>query len=544
MEAATVSGWLTSSAALPPLFVLKSLLIAAVGLLLWRVLRRAAASARHQVLVATLVALVLLPLVAALGPQLAVPVPAMEATLPAVAARAPDRGSIRSDSTASTSAVAQAGDASVAVTAMPRRGLLETTLLAVYGAVAVALVLALLAALVYMARVTRRAEETSESAEWRALCAATLGARRVQCAPRLLLSRDVSAPLTWGVVRPIVLLPVSARRWPRAERLNAMRHELAHVARCDWPLQVLARLVCALYWFNPLIWLLARELNAEAEKSADDRVLSSGAVAHDYASQLLRLSRRAGSRRLERVAASSMAGPHLVARRIHSILNPGENRMPVNHFARFALFGAIGAVLLGIGGAQLTAAPLPAGESEPLPLIRAAADGDLETVQRLLQDGADVNRTQPRSYGPYQRSALVSAARGGHLRIVNELLAVGAPVDRIVPGDATALIEALRHGHNDVARALLDAGADANLAVRGNGSPLIAAAGGDDVDIVRTLLERGADAELSVPGDENPPVSRRADGQRCHSRDADRGGRRRQPGDAGRRQCADCRDTQ
>lgn len=103
---------------------------------------------------------------------------------------------------------------------------------------------------------------------------------------RLLASHDVPVPVTWGLRRPVILLPKSALRWP-ADRMQAvLRHELSHVGSGDATIRLAARITCALLWFHPGVWWLARRFEADAEEACDDRVLLSGVRASDYAEWL------------------------------------------------------------------------------------------------------------------------------------------------------------------------------------------------------------------------------------------------------------------
>lgn len=147
---------------------------------------------------------------------------------------------------------------------------------------------------------------------------------------RLSTTPGGAGPLTWGFLKPIVMLPKAAVRWP-CERLEAvLLHEVAHVRRYDSFTQALSLLACALYWPIPLAWIGARAMRNEAEHAADDAVLLSGVKASTYAEALLRLAADFQPARLSFCDTKfSMAGPSALEARVKSILAPSQSRSGV-----------------------------------------------------------------------------------------------------------------------------------------------------------------------------------------------------------------------
>ncbi len=106
---------------------------------------------------------------------------------------------------------------------------------------------------------------------------------------------EVSTPLTCGVLRPLILLPVAACDWDEPRLRAVLLHESAHVRRRDCAGRYLAQGSRALLWWNPLAWMLAARLNREQELACDDAVLSAGIPADTYANVLLDLARECPS---------------------------------------------------------------------------------------------------------------------------------------------------------------------------------------------------------------------------------------------------------
>ena len=108
---------------------------------------------------------------------------------------------------------------------------------------------------------------------------------------RLLQATAPAMPMTWGIRRPAILLPAEADSWTAERRRDVLLHELAHVKRHDFLIQLVARIACAVYWFHPMVWLAATRLREERERACDDHVLRAGATPSAYASHLLEIAR-------------------------------------------------------------------------------------------------------------------------------------------------------------------------------------------------------------------------------------------------------------
>jgi len=141
-------------------------------------------------------------------------------------------------------------------------------------------------------------------------------------------------PLTWGNLRPVIILPSTASEWPEDRQRVVLAHELAHIGRCDWLLQLCSEFVRALYWFHPLVWMAAGRLRHESECACDDSVLNSGVQPFEYANQLLELARYSEHLRNACSTALGIARPSNLERRFVAMLTPSVNRRGLSLQAR------------------------------------------------------------------------------------------------------------------------------------------------------------------------------------------------------------------
>ncbi|HWE51235.1 MAG TPA: M56 family metallopeptidase [Bryobacteraceae bacterium] len=166
---------------------------------------------------------------------------------------------------------------------------------------------------------------------------------------------DVSVPVVTGLLRPVILLPRAAERWPAWRMDAALRHETAHIRRKDLQALVLAHLACAVYWFHPLVWVVAAQLRREQENACDDAVILSGLDPASYAEALLASAQDLTSTRL---IGSQLIGCHMTTQktfksRIVRLLADGTPRgSSPSTLRRSAIVFAAAALTIGLLSGQ------------------------------------------------------------------------------------------------------------------------------------------------------------------------------------------------
>lgn len=298
----------------------KSGLLAGAALLATALLRDRPPAERVAVLRLGVVMILALPLLAALTPALRIDAPAF-VSRPVNAA--PPAPAVTTATAASIGIVAPAALApATAATPVDRPAApawaFDPTLavLGLWALGASLLLLRLGAGVVMLHRLTRRAEPVTDARWLSALDqVASRGPR-----PILRTSSRVPSPLSWGVRPAVILLNPAALA--QADRADAvLTHEMGHVRHGDWLFLMLTRLLVAALWFNPVVWLLQRELGRQSEQVADAWALRRIDRA-DYASALVAL---AGGARPH--AALGMAAPKgELARRITAIMTTTRHR--------------------------------------------------------------------------------------------------------------------------------------------------------------------------------------------------------------------------
>ena len=347
---------------------LKSLLIAGLTLGLLQLMKQRSAAERSWVAHIGLLALVIM----AFAPLV---LPSWNIETPAVFGQAADVSPVIQVDVSTTTA-RKTGVAPIVVTAASaatKPPLLSLTpaaaATALYAVPAVILLFITLLALARLIALRARAEVLVDG-HWLSALARAQRRMGFKHGTALLTSNELGSPISWGLMRPVILLNSRAvEATGEAEAIIA--HELAHVARMDWAKLLLARIATALFWFNPLVWALAREAHQLREETADDSVLAANIVDTDYAQLLVGVARHECPGLL--LGAHGVApSKSSLARRVARVLDGKSVRGPVAR--SFALGVFSGAVLVAAPLAALTFTPTVPKAPKPAPGRIAASE--------------------------------------------------------------------------------------------------------------------------------------------------------------------------
>jgi beta-lactamase regulating signal transducer with metallopeptidase domain len=291
-------------------------------------LRRASASLRHSLWSFALLSMLFIPVLSLAIPRWQIgmlptssdPLPAARNPLPLpLPVRSTPIADIREPMSAAGSALPAASAGNTVEPTGPSIALLDSLALLWLGGVIVGLI-TITGGLLTLHRVALDAAPAA-GPEWHALLAELKAQLRIERNVRLLVTNSTSMPATWGVIRPIVLLPADAEHWDDERRRVVLLHELAHVQRNDYLMQTIAQLCCTVYWFHPGVWYSARQLRAERELACDEHVIGAGINACDYAEHLLEIALTFRSPARASIAGVAMARPSQLEGRLQAILS-------------------------------------------------------------------------------------------------------------------------------------------------------------------------------------------------------------------------------
>ena len=275
-----------------------------------------------------------------------------------------------------------------------------------------------------LARLTSRADRVAD-ARWLLACERLSAACGLRRPPVLLRTGAPDLIATWGVFRPCVLLPRDAERWDQTRMDVVLAHELAHVRRRDWLVQIASECLRAVFWFNPLFGVACRRLRRESEHACDDAVLGTGIAAEQYAAQLVDIARASRSSAPVPATALPIARASSLEGRIAAMLNTTRDRGGPTGLAIVTITVGLLAIAFAVSaaGSSNQTAPLPLtgqvydASGGVMPQVTLTLEGKGSVAEHATTDSSGRFEFPSIAPGRYVLSATVPGFRALRLEL-------------------------------------------------------------------------------------------------------------------------------
>ena len=136
----------------------------------------------------------------------------------------------------------------------------------------------------------KKASKINIPESWRIIFDMTIFQLKINKKVDFFLSEKVNVPLVVGFFKPVVLFPISLVTQLDAKQVEAILiHELSHIRRNDYLINLVKTFIETLLFFNPFVWLTTKFIHIEREHACDDLVIKATGTPLTYAHALLKL---------------------------------------------------------------------------------------------------------------------------------------------------------------------------------------------------------------------------------------------------------------
>jgi beta-lactamase regulating signal transducer with metallopeptidase domain len=236
---------------------------------------------------------------------------------------------------------------------------------------------------------------TSLAPQWRDILAELAERLRLRRVVRVLESHLADVPMTLGWLRPVILVPACALTGLTPEQLRALlAHELAHVKRYDYLVNLVQSLVETLLFYHPAVWWISWRVRAEREHCCDDLAVRACESPATYVGALASAAALGRERLAEARCAPGLRGSRLAVAATGGALLDRARRVlgvsaPQRHQSAQWLAGALvlGATVTMGAGLHVASAQLTSAErkSRDEPTASQPAATEREELARAIE---------------------------------------------------------------------------------------------------------------------------------------------------------------
>lgn len=224
---------------------------------------------------------------------------------------------------------------------------------------------------------------------WENMCSRGNGSKRIA----LLVSDRIATPVTFGVLKPRIVLPKGMLAAGKEQLEYILQHEMVHIKRHDNLLIFAGGCAACIHWFNPLVWLMRALLVRDIEISCDEKVIA-GLGSSQKAGYAISLIEAAGKTKGQ-PAMFSAFGKTAIQERIISIMK----------YKKTSIISISAAVLLTISSLTVFAsAKEDSSVSYVTPVKTEAADEGQAMGSTLLKENVQENGTVQMKEGTQEKN--------------------------------------------------------------------------------------------------------------------------------------------
>jgi len=167
---------------------------------------------------------------------------------------------------------------------------------------------------------------------------------------KVMESAMIKVPILLGHLKPLILIPVGTINLLTEEEVEAvLAHELAHIIRRDFSMNIFFTLVEILFYYHPGVWLMSATVRSERENCCDDLALFLCKNPLAYARALYKLEAAHKAARLPELALSFSSQKNQLLHRVRRILNQPQNKSNIMEKLMATSFLLLTIAMLSIG---------------------------------------------------------------------------------------------------------------------------------------------------------------------------------------------------
>jgi bla regulator protein BlaR1 len=255
---------------------------------------------------------------------------------------------------------------------------------------------------------------------------------KIQRKPKFYKSVLIKVPSVIGYIRPMILLPVSALTYIPVEQLEAIvAHELAHIRRHDWLVNIFQSVMGALYFYHPAVWYIQSVIRKERENCCDDIALKYSGGQLVYIKALASINEIQTSAGYPLLAINS--GRNHLLNRVLRILKKGKMKTNFKDklFAGLLLITATAIILLNTGGQFISINSMNGNQPDTsisilpdietnIAVVTNPVPVTLPVIQTIVEPAIEIN--VPEKVNPVVVPSVVNPLKDTTLRIKDNVV--------------------------------------------------------------------------------------------------------------------------